>query len=59
MYQKVYAIMYNSTLSSQAFNSIEGAFSYCEERAERVGNMGWVFVDAKGNIYRIFELKIK
>lgn len=51
--------MYNNTLSSQAFDSIEKAFDYCEERATRVGNMGWKFIDAKGNVYSIYELKIK
>lgn len=59
MYKKIYAIMYNNTLSSQAFDNIEKAFDYCEERATRVGNMGWKFIDAKGNVYSIYELKIK
>ncbi len=58
MYQKVYAIMYNNSLSSVAFNELGKAFDYCQERATYDGS-GWSFTDEKGNIYRIFELKVK
>ena len=51
--------MYNNSLSSLAFHSINDAFAYCEERATRVGNMGWRFIDDKNNVYCIYELKVQ
>lgn len=58
MYNKIYAVMFNDSLSSEGYYSIHDAMKYCADRAERQTEFGWIYKDNRGNIYKIYEIKI-
>lgn len=54
---KIYVIIYEGSVSSEGYNTIEKAFNYITDRGGKQ-IQGWLFKDARGKEYKIKEIKI-
>ncbi|MBN3352027.1 hypothetical protein CF086_17165 [Clostridium botulinum] len=57
----VYVILYNNSVSSTGYNTIVGAINFIENRNNKPmqkKGKGWLWIDSKGNEYKIKEIKI-
>ena len=60
--KSVFIILYNGSVSSEGYNTIEKAIKFMEDRTgtpQKISNINsWAYIDKEGNVYMIKEINI-